>query len=192
LQYQARQQENSFTSIDNLKKNVKTHKNLLGYREFIQFCTEFHLKSTSLLTAVEVGEVYLSCVPFTSSPGNVTGIRYEGFVKALVTMSFLAYRNFDRITSPPVNKFNGLLLYMWKAMNSEGGGKEKAMLDTLKKGNQVGDSGKATAIALFLDQFISHWSKDGFREYIEPETSKNDVRAVRLHSFKNIFSKFSF
>jgi hypothetical protein len=77
-----------------------------------QFCQDFSIKSTALLTATQLGDIYLTIVPLQStsavqgtdahrhceSAGEglmVAGMSFELFCRALMFMALVAYRNLD-------------------------------------------------------------------------------------------------
>eukprot|EP01031_Cornospumella_fuschlensis_P042197 gene42197-51532_t len=96
--------------LHNLKEICKAHKDFIGYKEYTQFCHDFALKSTSLLTAVQVGEIYLNVVT------DAQDMSFEQFATCLVYMACVAYRD----AHPDVtteSKLKALLIYMWKAVN---------------------------------------------------------------------------
>jgi hypothetical protein len=96
---------------------MKLQKDLIGYKEFITFCHDFSLKSTSLLTAIQVGEIYLNCVPLDFSSKTMKGMSFDLFCKSLTQLAVCAYRDVDsNITLR--NKVLGLFLFMWKRINN--------------------------------------------------------------------------
>jgi hypothetical protein len=45
----------------------------IGHKEFFQFCQDFKLKSSALLSAIQVGEVYLTAAPLDGGDGDDAG-----------------------------------------------------------------------------------------------------------------------
>lgn len=69
----------------------------------MQFCQDFSLKSTSLLTAIQVGEVYLNLVPLSPQTLSEAGMGFELFKRAVLYMAFIAYQHCHEALKP-VNK----------------------------------------------------------------------------------------
>jgi len=46
------------------REKLRSQKDLISFREYGQFCHDFALKSTTLLTAIEVGDVFLNVVEY--------------------------------------------------------------------------------------------------------------------------------
>lgn len=100
-----------------LKNVLASQKELISYKEFLQFCLDFNLKSTNLLSAIQVGELYLSVIPQpkahgidkSSSKSNMTkadyarmmesfelpGMGIELFLRTLSLMGQYAFRELD-------------------------------------------------------------------------------------------------
>lgn len=107
-------------TVQLMKEQAKHQKDLIGYKEYVQvnfqqipsininyfgfqFCHDFNLKSTSLLTAIQVGEIFLNIVPLNLETKSEVGMSFDMFCRAIIYMAFLAYRDVDaRIT--PANK----------------------------------------------------------------------------------------
>lgn len=101
-----------------LKNVLASQKELIGYKEFLQFCLDFNLKSTNLLSAIQVGELYLSVIPRPKAHGiekssnksdmtktdyarmmesfELPGMGVELFLRALSLMGQYAFRELDR------------------------------------------------------------------------------------------------
>ncbi|RYG64335.1 hypothetical protein EON64_14215 [archaeon] len=97
--------------LHSLKEVCKAHKDFIGYKEYTQFCHDFALKSTSLLTAVQVGEIYLNVVT------DAQDMSFDQFATCLIYMACVAYRD----SHPDVtteSKVKALLIYMWKVSSS--------------------------------------------------------------------------
>ena len=43
-------------------RSLKAQRSRMGYKEFVQFCQDYRITTNSLLTTIEVGDVYLSTV----------------------------------------------------------------------------------------------------------------------------------
>jgi hypothetical protein len=89
---------------------------VMGYPEYMQFCTDFSLRSTSLLTAIQVGELYLHAVPLDPEALKIRQMNEAMFHSLLINMALLAYRDCHP-TVLPHNKVKALLNFMWRAVN---------------------------------------------------------------------------
>mmetsp|Transcript_6304 Transcript_6304/g.10551 ORF Transcript_6304/g.10551 Transcript_6304/m.10551 type:complete len:624 (+) Transcript_6304:126-1997(+) len=54
-------------SLIYLKNLAKTQKDMISYKEYLMFAQDFGLKSTVLLTATQLGEIFLNIVPLQSA-----------------------------------------------------------------------------------------------------------------------------
>jgi len=102
---------------------LRAQKDLISYKEFTSFCQDFTLKSTALLTAIQVGEVFLNVVPVHPTTKLLRGMTFTAFTQSLVAMAMLAYKEHQ---ISPRNKVMALLHFMWKAVNQ--GDKAKSAL----------------------------------------------------------------
>jgi hypothetical protein len=81
------------------KDQIKHFKGLMTYKEYNQFCQDFNLKSTALLTAMQIADVYLNCVPLDSEMRIMKGMSFELFCETIVHMGFVAYRDYPEAVS---------------------------------------------------------------------------------------------
>jgi len=102
-----------------LQNVLVSHKELISYKEFLQFCLDFNLKSTNLLSAIQVGELYLSIIPRPKAHGinksdmtkadyarmmesfELPSMSIELFLRALSLMGQYAFRDLEQ--SVPVH-----------------------------------------------------------------------------------------
>lgn len=156
-----------------LKEIAKTQKDVFSFKEYVQFCQDYSLKSTSLLTAIEVGEIFLNLVPLPA-PGakhSELSMTFDLFLRALIYMSQVAYRDAAKEIEPQ-NKVKALLLYMWKTVNDTT--KTKELLKSSRSSNITSMAGSYNyfGAGLFSDQFLANWAKEGYPEYTTPPESK--------------------
>ena len=83
----------------------------------MQFCGDYSLRSTSLLTAIQVGDIFLNCVPLDPQTKLVKGMTFGMFSTAVLTMAMVAYKENDACVSA-ANKTRALLHFMWRAVNT--------------------------------------------------------------------------
>lgn len=153
--------------LQTLKDLVKSQKDVISYKEYMSFCYDFNLKSTSLLTAVQVGEVYLNIVPLHDA-----GMSFDLFLRALVYMSFVAYRDVPSAVSAD-SKVKALLLYMWKAVNDSDKTARLVRSNRSHTLTQFAGSLNLFGSGLFSDAFLAHWMKDSFVDYSTPRNDRN-------------------
>lgn len=170
--------KSSYTS--NLKEQMKLQKDLIGYKEFITFCHDFSLKSTSLLTAIQVGEIFLNCVPLDFASKSMKGMSFELFGKALTQLAVTAYRDADS-TITLKNKVMGLFLFMWKRINNPEKAADIAMTRRIVSTSHAG-SLNLYGSGLFSDTFLSQWQKSGFPDYTTSEKEKGKDGASVLRN----------
>jgi len=87
---------------EEMKKSLKELKNLWGYEEFIEFCQDFNIKSTALLTGIQAGDAYLTIVPLDLETNTTKGLSFHHFCQLLLCISLIAYREYKNVT--PINK----------------------------------------------------------------------------------------
>lgn len=165
---------NKSQSLQQLKEVVKSQKDVISYKEYVQFCYDFNLKSTSLLTAVQVGEIFLNIVPLHHDFKCESGMSLDLFYRALVYMSFVAYRDVPPSVSPE-NRAKALLLYMWKAVNDSDKTQRLVRSNRSHTLTQFAGSLNLFGSGSFSDTFLAHWMKDNFIDYATPKSDKSSV-----------------
>lgn len=53
------------------------------------------MKSTSLLTAIQIGEIYLNLVPLHPETKTESGMTFDLFCQSIIYMAYVAYRDVD-------------------------------------------------------------------------------------------------
>jgi len=152
--------------LSSLREIISEQKDLIGYREYIQFCQDFSLKSTSLLTAIQVGEVFLNLVPLNLQSLSESGMSFELFKRAVLYMAFIAYQRCHEALKP-VSKVKALLLFMWKAVNDSDKTMQMVRNDRSNKLSSHAGSLNLFGSGLFSDSFLAGWIKDGFPDYTD-------------------------
>jgi hypothetical protein len=145
----------------------RDHRDLITYKEYIQFCHDFSLRSTVLLTAIQVGEVYLNCVPLDSVTRSLKGMNFDTFCLSIVYMAAIAYRELDCAEVPMHNKVKALLLFMWKHVNNREKIAEVARSRVRVLISNAGSLNLYGSV-LFSYSFILLWQSEGFQTYTEP------------------------
>lgn len=124
------------------------------------------MKSTSLLTAIQVGDIFLNIVPINTEGkgGDSLGMSFDHFLQAIMYMSFVAYRDVQQSVTV-ANKVKALLLYMWKAVNDN---QKTRNLVSNNRNNTLSHFAGALNVfgsGMFSDMFLGNWMKDGFPDY---------------------------
>lgn len=152
-------------------RNVKlgTMKENMGYQEFLKFGQDFKLSHCTILSAKELGEIYLNSIHRHPEDivgevrGNIRKLNYDDFFECLVRSAKLAYDKISIVSA--ADKLRALFLYMWRAVN-------KAVTFTIENRLHIstyhGDLIEGSME--FSKLFAKRWSDDKFRDYLTPET----------------------
>ena len=145
------------------REKLRAQKDHISSTEFVQFCADFSLRSTNLLTSIQVGEAFFECVGYDYATKQVSGMGFEQFCDCLLLMALFAYRDAHHTVTLP-SKVKALLLFMWRASG--------AMDKRAKAANAKGKIGQSHAGSLnmfgsgaFNDHFIKLWTAEGFPNY---------------------------
>lgn len=168
-----RQQNDTQKSITTKQRErLRAQKNLISSSEFLQFCQDYNLKSTSLLTSIQVGMAFFECTGYDPESTTVKGMTFDAFCQCIVYMALFAYRQAHHTVTAP-NKVKALLLHMWRAAG--------ALEKRAKAANAKGRSGHSHAGSLntfgsgsFNDQFIKIWTAEGFINYSSPVVRESE------------------
>ena len=149
------------------REKLRAQKDLISFREYGQFCHDFSLKSTALLTAIEVGDVFLNVVDYDKGTKQIRGMAFGSFCDAIVAMAMLAYRNSPEGVSSK-NKAKALLHFMWRGVNQADKSKKAAQQAKTLSSVQHAGSLNQYGSGAFCDFFIKQWTQDGYPNYSEP------------------------
>lgn len=131
-----------------------------------------------MLTAIQVGEIYLTSVPLSNENRDMRVMTFDTFCSSIILMGLVAYRE-----SPvsPADKVKAILLFMWRAVNSNETAL-KAVNDRYGVSSRTvqGHAGSLNihGSGLFSDMFLLAWQADGFSNYITLENKKEDPSEV--------------
>ena len=159
-QRRVRGNEASRRHADNTRELLHAMRmDLIGYPEYLQFCTDFALRSTSLLTAIQVGELYLNAVTLDTENKRLRQMNETMFHSLLINMALLAYRN-SHPSVLPHNKLKALMCYMWRAVNCSERVDRQALLG--HKANGSASSSHAGSLNMygsgaFSDFYLQQW-----------------------------------
>jgi len=165
------------------KSSIKKHKEVISFKEYSSFCHDFGLKSTSLLTAIQVGEVFFTCVKLDYTTKKLKGMDFDAFCLAILHLGLVAYRDAHESISPK-HKIMGLLLYMWKKVNN----KEKVTeIATSRQAISLSHAGSLNVhgSGMFGDVLLQIWIKDNFCDYIIIPKNEKLQGKVALKSIIN-------
>jgi hypothetical protein len=103
---------------------------------------------------------------------------FDTFCSSVILMGLIAYRDSP---VPPADKVKAILLFMWRAVNSNETAL-KAVNDRYGVSSRTvqGHAGSLNihGSGLFSDLFLLSWQADGFPNYITLETKKEDPSEV--------------
>ena len=146
-----------------------------------QFSQDFKLKSSALLSAIVVGDIYLTAVPLNDTAGGSGGsgaefyrcMDFDKFLKSIVLMALVAYKEAPPNVSP-VDKIKALLLYMWRTINSR---EKTQQAVATRNGTSKTVEGYANSLnihgsGLFSVTMQDVWKNDGFCTYVSSESDR--------------------
>lgn len=165
------------------KSSNKRRKEAISFKEYSSFCHDFGLKSTSLLTAIQVGEVFFTCVKLDYSTKKLKGMDFEAFCLAILHLGLVAYRDAHESIAPK-HKIMGLLLYMWKKVNN----KEKVTeIASSRQAISLSHAGSLNVhgSGMFGDVLLQIWIKDNFCDYITSPKNEKLQGKIALKSIIN-------
>ncbi len=167
---------NDLTGIDNHStgESTKSAKKLLlaklskpeiGYKEFLQFIADFRLKSSRLLTAIQLGDIYFSTVKLDEESLLAKDMEIHQFIEALLKIALMAFRTPENPTSTSTEKCKALLLYMWKAINDSDIRNKAVIVRGANTAQTHSGSLNYFGSGLFNEDFLKIWQGDQFRNY---------------------------
>lgn len=166
------QQEKFTPEMRALQKKLK---NTLGYNEFFKLAHDFKLKSTALLTAFQIGDIYLTCVPHLAENRDLRVLNFDTFCTSLILMALTAHRE---SSASPANKVKTLLVFMWRAINSpdvtQRAVTDRYMSDVKSHAGSLNIFGSG----LFSDSLLSMWQKDRYPNYLASAEKEDDSQQI--------------
>ena len=137
---------------------------------------DFKLKSTALLTAFQIGDIYLTCVPHLAENRDMRVLNFDTFCTSLILMALTVHRE---SSATPANKVKALLVFMWRAINSSEIA-EKAVADRyMTEVKSHAGSLNIYGSGLFSDALLSMWQKDRYPNYlVEANKVENDIEIL--------------
>ena len=171
-----RQQNSMQKSLTHTARDrLRSQRDTISAVEFVQFCQDYNLRSTNLLTSIQVGEAFFESVGYDYGTKLVAGMGFDEFCNCLFLMAMFAYRH-AHSTVTRTNKVKALLLFMWRASG--------AIDKRAKAANAKGKAGSSHAGSLnmfgsgsFNDHFIKQWTAEGFPNYSSPVV--NEIESGR-------------
>mgnify|MGYP003385037472 CR=1 FL=1 len=141
----------------------------------LQLAHDFKLKSTALLTAFQIGDIYLTCVPHLAENRNLRVLNFDTFCTSLILMALTVHRD---STASPENKVKTLLVFMWRAINSsevtERAVTDRYMSDVKSHAGSLNIFGSG----LFSDTLLVMWQKDRYPNYIAAVEKDDDSQVI--------------
>lgn len=145
----------------------------IDFKDYNQFIVDFNLKSSSFLSALQLGDIYLNVVQLKTDDLTLSGMTIENFYEILLRIAVFAYRNLEG-EYPLQNKIKALFVHMWKAVNTD----DKLHRGITGRGN-VGSGVHSGSLnifgaGLFVEHFLKFWQGEGFPDYILPEAAPKE------------------
>lgn len=143
----------------------------------LQFAHDFKLKSTALLTAFQIGDIYLTCVPHLAENRDLRVLNFDTFCTSLILMALTVHRDAPPSVSP-ANKVKALLVYMWRAINSseitEKAVSDRYMSDVKSHAGSLNIFGSGH----FSDTLLAMWQGDRYCNYVAVVEKEDDSLVV--------------
>ncbi|GMH79654.1 hypothetical protein TrVE_jg13677 [Triparma verrucosa] len=160
----AQSSDMSVSSSMRLKQNSMT--SAMGYADFIRFASDFGLTSKgSSLTMIDIGDLYLAGVANASGThhGGVRKLRFSDFWEVIIRIALQAYK---KCAVSHCDKTKGLLLYMWRQVQTNVGNAMGKNVQTLRSSNK---GGLLKGSQDFSREFIAMWQNEEFKDYLYPK-----------------------
>ncbi|GMH50329.1 hypothetical protein TL16_g08085 [Triparma laevis f. inornata] len=154
----------SLSSSMRSKQNSMT--SAMGYADFIRFASDFGLTSKgSSLTMIDIGDLYLAGVANAGGThhGGVRKLRFQDFWEVINRVALQAYK---KCAVNHCDKTKGLLLYMWRQVQTNVGNAMGKNVQTLRSSNK---GGLLKGSQDFSREFIAMWQNEGFKDYLYPK-----------------------
>lgn len=147
------------------------YKSQISYSDFIRFVNEFGLNINLKLTAIDVGDMYLSVIAMENFEPVLRKINLIEFWDLLVACSLLTLRDRHDLTVP--DKLKAVLMLMWRHIEDT---TRNNMIGTKafykRSDTSVHDKGTLLKICQKLNErFLAAWTKDGLQDYLAPNSS---------------------
>eukprot|EP00753_Platysulcus_tardus_P010386 PLAT2620.1.p1 GENE.PLAT2620.1~~PLAT2620.1.p1 ORF type:complete len:440 (+),score=160.43 PLAT2620.1:24-1322(+) len=134
----------------------------MSYANFLKFSHDFNLSTSTILSTIEIGDIYLCATRAKEGADTVRKLRFPEFKECLIRAALVAY---DKIsTATPRDKIQGLFLYMWRALNKA---VPRAMVERSSLTTYAGDLMRGAM--LFNNKFTTKWREDEYRDYLSPD-----------------------
>lgn len=170
--------------LNNLINESQLEKNNIGYVEFLEFCDNFHIRSSSLISTSQIAEIFFEVTPRPEKGSSLCGMNFDSFLTSIMYLAVLCFYDLDISHD---NKIQSFLLLMWKAVNNNEFNKEISSLirDTNSSFTSNGSHDLFGSNA-FSKRFLMKWRDDGYKEYSVVEQS-----SPSFHFEKNSPSRLS-
>lgn len=140
-----------------------------------QLAHDFKLKSTSFLTAFQIGDIYLTCVPHLAENRDLRVLNFDTFCISLILMALTAHRD---SSATPANKVKALLVFMWRAINSPDV-TEKAVSDRyMSDAKSHAGSLNIFGSGLFSDTLLTMWQRDRYPNYLSSAEKEDNSQQI--------------
>jgi hypothetical protein len=166
-----------------------TSPNVLAYKDFVRFGTDFSMTRSCLLTTVELGDVFLTCARSSSPTTNMRRLTFDEFWEAVVRCALVAYSDMKlqsrkaptkavgfhtfKVVSP-ADKLRNMFLFMWRTINNN---VPRALGMHAADGTYTANL--ITGAQEFSSAFVADWKQKDFCDYLrDADTEELPARQV--------------
>jgi len=172
------------SSLDESRPSIKKstmskidnpHKSHISYSDFIRFVNEFGLNINLKLTAIDIGDMYLTVTAMENFEPVLRKISFVEFWDLLVACALLTLR--DRKYMTVSDKLKAIIMLMWRHIEDTTRSSMKGTKAFFKRSDSsVHEKGALLKICQKLNErFLAAWTKDGLRDYLSPNGSSTTV-----------------
>ena len=141
--------------------------NRLDYNDFIRFGQDMGFSALGL-TILDLGDIYLSVLAMNSFKPALRKINFDEFWEAFVRCALIAYKEHKTLSAE--DKLKGMFLALWRHLQSS----VKSQLTGFNNHSQgyfnSYKGGLMRGSQILNERFISAWTKDGYRDYLDTKS----------------------
>lgn len=139
--------------------------NKMSYADFLRFTSEFGLATTGL-TTLDWGDIYLCVIAAHNFEPQLRKLDFGEFCEAIMRCSLVAFADVE-ISSE--EKLKGLFLYIWRFVQSSVQEEISGIGTLMKGGFNTYKGGLLHGSQILNERFIAQWTRDGYRDYLDPQ-----------------------
>ena len=148
--------------------------NRMDYNDFIRFGQDMGFSALGL-TILDLGDIYLSVLAINSFQPVLRKINFDEFWEAFVRCALIAYKEHKALSTE--DKLKGMFLALWRHLQSS----VKSQLTGYNNHSQgyfnTYKGGLMRGSQILNERFISAWTKDGYRDYLDTKGINNKTKS---------------